>query len=88
MNDKASALFTMCSALSQIMGVFLGSGVLYQYLKVHMTMNIYFGLSLVMGLFFFLMNIWPGFLLKPKLEESVQTGYPGEGQLRLSREVQ
>jgi hypothetical protein len=58
------------------MGVFIGSGVLYQYLKVHWTMNIYFALSLVMGLVFFLMNIWPGFLLKPKLEDSVQTGYP------------
>lgn len=61
----------MCSALSAIMGVFLGSGVLYQFLHVHWTMNIYCVLSLIMGVFFFLMNIWPGFLLKPKLEESV-----------------
>lgn len=87
MNDKASALFTMSAALSNILGVFVGSGVLYQYLRVNTTMDIYVGLSLAMGTLFFLMNVWPGFLLRPKLVESIKTGYPSK-EVRLSREVQ
>jgi MFS family permease len=67
-NDKASGLFTMCSALGTILGQIIG-GRLYASIGVIRTMDIYVGLSLFMALIFFAMNIWPGFLLTPKLDQ-------------------
>ena len=57
----------MCSALGSILGLIIG-GSLYEEIGINWTMNIYSFLSLLMGIIFFLMNIWPGFLLSPVLD--------------------
>ena len=90
-NDKASGLFTMCSALGSILGLVIG-GSLYEEVGINKTMDIYTGLCLLMAVVFFLMNIWPGFLLSPKLDEPEQElGQPiniAGGSTRMTRAIQ
>jgi len=82
----------MCSAAGSILGLVVG-GQLYQAIEVNYTMDIYVALSLLMAVLFFLMNIWPGFLLAPRLEDipepNAATMTESEMQkVRLSRAVQ
>lgn len=62
-NDKASGLFTMCSALGTILGPVIG-GILYDQVGIQTTCDIFALSSIFMGLLFFAANIWPAFLLK------------------------
>ena len=62
-NERASALFTMGSALGSIVGNWVGGG-LYKAYKNPITCDIIAGMSFSMGILYFLMNIWPGFLIK------------------------
>jgi len=61
-NEKASGLFTMCSALGTILGPIVG-GFFYDKFGVHTTCDIFAICSLTMAVLFFSMNIWPGFLI-------------------------
>jgi len=61
-NDKASGLFTMCSALGTIIGPILG-GLFYDIYDVQSTCDIFGVSSFIMAIIFFIMNIWPGVLL-------------------------
>ena len=85
----------MCSALGSILGLIIG-GSLYEEIGINWTMNIYSFLSLLMGIIFFLMNIWPGFLLSPVLDlpESelglgipINNANPGQS-VRMTRQIQ
>jgi predicted MFS family arabinose efflux permease len=62
-NEKGSALFTMFGAIGSILAAIIGS-LLYEVLGNRYTSDIFGGLSLLMLIVFFLMNIYPGFLLK------------------------
>jgi predicted MFS family arabinose efflux permease len=62
-NERGSALFTMGSALGSIVGNWVG-GALYKEYKNPITCDIMAAMSFTMGILYFLMNIWPGFLLK------------------------
>lgn len=64
-NEKASGLFTMCSAIGTIIGPFAG-GVLYDNLGVQTTCDIFGLTSVSMAVIYFLMNIWPALLFKKK----------------------
>lgn len=66
-NDKASALFTMFNAFGSILGPILGS-LLYKHFGIHTTCDIFAIASVSMAVLFFMMNIWPGFLLNPALK--------------------
>jgi MFS family permease len=66
-NDKASGLFTMSSALGTIIGPIVG-GLFFDLYGVQTTCDIFGLSSLAMGLLFFIMNIWPGLLLKKKAD--------------------
>jgi MFS family permease len=94
-NDKASGLFTMCSALGSILGLIIG-GSLFETIKINWTMNIYSFLCFCMAIIYFLMNIWPGFLLSPVLDlpESelglgipINNANPGQS-VRMTRQIQ
>lgn len=82
----------MCSAAGSILGLIVG-GQLYGVIGVNYTMDVYVTLSLLMAVLFFLMNIWPGFLLAPRLEDipepNTATMTVAEQQkVRLTRAVQ
>lgn len=62
-NERGSALFTMGSALGSIVGNWVG-GALYKEFKNPITCDIMAAMSFTMGILYFLMNIWPGFLVK------------------------
>ena len=63
-NNKASGLFTMASAIGSILGPIVGA-ILYEKFYVHTTCDIFAIASFSMAIIFFIMNIWPGFLLTP-----------------------
>ena len=62
-NEKGSALFTMFGAIGSILAAIIGS-VLYEALGNRYTSDIFGLFSLLMLILFFLMNIYPGYLLK------------------------
>jgi predicted MFS family arabinose efflux permease len=64
-NEKASALFTMSTAIGSILGNWLG-GFFYQLVGNETTGDIFGMMSLIMGGLYFAMNIWPGLLLPKK----------------------
>ena len=68
-NERGSALFTMGSALGSIIGNWLG-GSLYRAFKNPTTCDIMAGLAFSMAIFYFIMNIWPGVLLRKNKEDS------------------
>jgi hypothetical protein len=57
----------MASAIGSILGPYVGAK-LYDMYYVHTTCDIFAVASLSMAIVFFMMNIWPGFLLTPPLE--------------------
>ena len=61
--EKGSALFTMFGTIGSILAAIIGS-VLYEVLGNRYTSDIFGLLSLLMLILFFLMNIYPGYLLK------------------------
>ena len=83
----------MCSAAGSILGLIVG-GQLYGAIGVNYTMDIYVTLSLLMAVLFFLMNIWPGFLLAPRLEDIPEPNLTAtmsvaeQQKVRLTRAVQ
>lgn len=62
-NERGSALFTMGSALGSIIGNWVG-GALYKKYRNPITCDIMAGMSFTMAFVYFLMNIYPGFLIK------------------------
>jgi uncharacterized membrane protein YfcA len=74
-NERGSALFTMGSALGSIIGNWVG-GYLYKQFKNPITCDIMAAMSFTMAIFYFSMNIWPGFLIKKTKDESVK--YPDQ----------
>jgi MFS family permease len=72
----------MASAVGTIIGPILG-GTLYDVIGVQNTVNIFAASSLFMAFLFFLMNIWPGFLLTPKLDLPESNSLVGDSAARL-----
>jgi MFS family permease len=73
----------MSSAIGSIIGPILG-GSLYDAIGVQNTVNIFAGSSVFMGILFFVMNIWPGFLLTPKLDLPESTSLAGDSAARFN----
>ena len=70
-NEKGSALFTMFGAIGSILAAIIGSA-LYEQLGNHYTSDIFGACSLLMLIVFFLVNIYPGYLLKKPSEDPAE----------------
>jgi MFS family permease len=70
-NEKASGLFTMCSAVGTILGPMAG-GILYDNFGVQTTCDIFGLTSVSMAVIYFIMNVWPALLIKKKKDPQQQ----------------
>ena len=70
-NEKASGLFTMCSAVGTILGPMAG-GILYDSFGVQTTCDIFGLTSVSMAVIYFIMNVWPALLIKKKKDPQQQ----------------
>lgn len=73
----------MASAVGTIIGPILG-GNLYDIIGAQNTVNIFAASSIFMALLFFVMNIWPGFLLTPKLDLPESNSLAADSTARLN----
>jgi MFS family permease len=71
----------MASALGTFIAPIMG-GVLYENLGVQNACNVFAASSIFMAFLFFIMNIWPGFLLSPKLDIKEQNSLMGEASAK------